>query len=118
VVCGGMLWKLFQGLVMFAILAVNIRFNLTPNGYIAGAWAFMGAYALTVFPFQIYDWWAYRHVRRSENARKKAAGIPYGWRRHLPRRAVSRSVGVLKEPVFTGRRRGGFGGKSGTDLRP
>ena len=88
----GMLWKMFQGLVMFAILSANIHFKWTTNGYIAGAWAFMGAYALTVFPFQIYDWWRFRHARWTEHARLKTAGIPYGWRRHLPWNAVSRPV--------------------------
>lgn len=109
---------MFQGLVAFAILAANIHFELTKNAYIAGAWAFMAAYALTVFPFQIYDWWQYRHVRREENARKKAAGIPYGWRRHLPWRVVSRPVGVLEEPSIPNRRDGRIGGQRRTDLRP
>lgn len=103
---------------MFAILSANIHFQLTHNGFIAGAWAFMGAYALTVFPFQIYDWWVYRHVRRQENTRKKAAGIPYGWRRHLPWNAVSRPVGVLKEPVIPRGNTGRLGGQRRTDLRP
>ena len=86
---------------MFAILAVNIHFKLTPNGFIAGAWAFMAAYALTVFPFQVYDWWAYRHTRKQSL-----------------RGAVRPAVSVLKEPVvFRGSSRR-LGSKSRTDLRP
>ena len=120
-----MLWRIFQGMVMFAILSANIHFQWTSNGYLAGAWAFMGAYALTVFPFQIYDWWAYRHVRREEYAAKKAAGIPHGWRRHLPwnSRAASRDivrppVRILDKPIISdgsGRR---FRGQRRTDRRP
>lgn len=110
---------------MFAILAANIHFGWTTNGYLAGAWAFMGAYALTAFPFHVYDWWNFRHVRRAEHAALKEAGIPYGWRRHLPwnsraapRSAVSPSVRVLDKPVIPhgpGRR---LSGQGGADRRP
>jgi len=110
---------------MFGILSANIHFGLTTNGYIAGAWAFMGAYALTVFPFQIYDWWVYRHNRRAEHAMLKKAGIPYGWRRHLPwnSRAASRGVvrspvGVLDKPVIPDGPRRRLRGQGGADRRP
>jgi len=110
---------------MFAVLSANIHFGLTDNGYIAGAWAFMVAYALTVFPFQIYDWWTYRHVRRAEYATLRKAGIPYGWRRHLPwnSRAASRgvvrpTVSVLDEPVLPNRASRRLRGQGGADRRP
>ena len=79
-----MFWVLFQALVAFCILSANIYFGFTSNGYIASAWAFMGAYAVTVFPFQIYDWWQARHERRYMYRLAKEQGVPYGWRRHLP----------------------------------
>jgi len=109
---------------MFGVLAANIHFGLTTNGYIAGAWAFMAAYALTVFPFQIYDWWVYRHARRAEYAALKNAGIPYGWRRHLPwnsragsRGAVRPSVSVLEEPILPNRARRRLRSQRGADRR-
>ena len=95
-----MLWKIFQGLVMFAILSANIHFRLTPNAFIAGAWAFMGAYALTVFPFQIYDWWTYRRTRKQSL-----------------RGAVRPAVGVLDEPAILDRSRRRLSRKRGADLR-
>lgn len=91
-----MLWIVFQALVAFAVLSANVYFEITPNGYLASAWAFMAAYALTVFPFTVADWWRSRHVRQAENAMKKAAGIPYGWRRHLPRNAKAGSRTVKR----------------------
>jgi hypothetical protein len=109
-----MLWMMFQALVAFAVFSANIYFGLTTNGYIAGGWAFMAAYALTVFPFQASDWWKFRHARRAENAMKKAAGIPYGWRRHLPRKRRS----VLNDQVLPNGSRGTFSRQSRTDSRP
>lgn len=79
-----MLWMMFQALVAFSIISANIYFGFTQNGYIAAAWGVCGAYALTVFPFQIYDWWTYRHDRRRMYALAKEQGLTYGWRRHLP----------------------------------
>lgn len=76
--------RVIQALIAFAVVALNIRFKLTDNNYLVGAWAICAAYGLTIFPLQAYDWWAARHVRRAENAMKKQAGIPYGWRIHLP----------------------------------
>lgn len=110
---------------MFAILAANIHFGWTTNGYLAGAWAFMGAYALTTFPFHVYDWWVFRHVRRAKHAAMKEMGIPYGWRRHLPWNSraasidtVSPSVRVLNEPVLPNRPGRRLRSQRRTDRRP
>ena len=51
-----MLWRLFQLAVMFAVLSANVYFGWTTNGYIAGAWAFMAAYALTTGPLKAWDY--------------------------------------------------------------
>jgi len=106
------------------VLWTNIYFQWTDNGYIAGAWAMMACYALTVFPIQIYDWWMSRHVRRAEYRMKKSAGIPYGWRRHLPwnsRKASAAAIRVparvLDEPVVTYRPRGPLRRQRGADRR-
>lgn len=86
----------------------NIYFQWTTNGWLVGAWAAFAAYVVTVFPLTVRDWWIYRHARRAEYAEKKAAGIPYGWRVHLPwnSRAVSAvarkdeiPLGVIRPPV-------------------
>lgn len=118
------MWLLFQGLVAFAVFSANIFFGWTTNGYIAGGWAFLAAYALTVFPFTVYDWWKYRHVRRAEYAMKKKAGVPYGWRRHLPWNsraaslaAVRVSNSVLDEPVLPNRPGGRLRGQGRPNAR-
>lgn len=75
--------RVIQALIVFGVVAANIKFRMTDNNYLVGAWAICAAYGLTIFPLQAYDWWIARHVRRAENAMKWEAGIPYGWRRHL-----------------------------------
>ena len=80
-----MLWRIYQALIAFAVATANIVYGWTDNNYIVAGWCLMAAYAVTVFPYTVTDWWRSRHVRRAEYAMKKAAGIPYGWRRHLPR---------------------------------
>lgn len=70
--------------IMIAVVWANIYFQWTANLYLVGVWALCAAYGLTVIPVQIVDWWQTRDIRRAEYAIKKAAGLPYGWRRHLP----------------------------------
>ncbi len=77
-------WRILQLSIIMGVLSANIYWGWTDNGYTASAWAFMAAFAVTTFPYTVYDWWITRNVRREENARKRALGIPYGWRRHLP----------------------------------
>jgi hypothetical protein len=55
-----MLWRLLQASVALAVIWANIRFQWTNNGFIAIAWAFMAAYAVTAFPFWLADRWRYR----------------------------------------------------------
>jgi hypothetical protein len=45
----------FQILIAFGVFAANIYWQWTPNGYLAGAWAFMAAYAATVGPLWVID---------------------------------------------------------------
>jgi hypothetical protein len=41
------MWYLLQGVVMFSVLASNIHFNWTPNGYLAALIAVGAAWAVT-----------------------------------------------------------------------
>lgn len=59
-----MLWRLLQLSVAFAVYSANIYWGWTNNGYIASAWAFMAAYAVTVFPFTVHRWWVKRRLKR------------------------------------------------------
>ncbi len=76
--------RMLQTAIFIAVAWINIYFSWASNPYIVAGWAVIAAYVLTVAPFQVVDWWRLRDVRREEYLRKKAAGIPYGWRRHLP----------------------------------
>lgn len=93
-VCGGMLFRLYQTAIFIAVAWANIYFEWTTNGWLVAVWAFFAAYVLTEWPLALYDRWKYREARREEYAAKKAAGIPYGWRVHLPwnSRAASRAA--------------------------
>jgi hypothetical protein len=42
------MWFLFQGLIMFGVMASNIRWQWTPNGYLAGLIGAALAYGATV----------------------------------------------------------------------
>jgi hypothetical protein len=79
-----MLMRLGQMAIMIAAIWANIYFGWTTNGYLAATWGFCAAYALTIFPVQIYEWRKNKDIRAAEYASKRAAGLPYGWRRHLP----------------------------------
>lgn len=41
------MWFLFQGSIMFAVMASNVTWHWTPNGYVAGLIAAGLAYGLT-----------------------------------------------------------------------
>lgn len=89
-----MLFRLYQGAIFIAVAWANIYFEWTQNGWLVAVWAFFAAYVLTSFPLGVYDRWKYRDARRAEYAALKRAGIPYGWRVHLPwnSRTVSRAA--------------------------
>lgn len=53
----------YQLLIAFAVLSANIYWDWTPNGYLAGAWAFMAAYAATFGPLWVIDRWKDRRTR-------------------------------------------------------
>lgn len=42
------MWLLFQSLIMFAVVASNIHWHWTPNGYLAGILGWIAALLLTV----------------------------------------------------------------------
>ncbi len=79
-----LLIRIVQFAIFMAIIWANIYFQMTENGYIATAWGICAAYALTVIPVQIYDWWRFRDARRAEYAERAKRGLPSGWQRHLP----------------------------------
>lgn len=58
-----LLWTGFQLLVMFAVLASNVHWQWTPNGYLAGLIAFGVAYVLTWLICRLFDLW----VRRKQH---------------------------------------------------
>ncbi len=89
-VCGGMLLRVYQTAIFIAVAWANIYFQLVSNPYIVAVTAFLVAYSLTSLPLTVYDWWVYRDARRAEYAHRKAAGMTYGWRRHLPWNAGKR----------------------------
>jgi len=41
-------WLLLQGLIMFAVMASNIHWHWTPNGYLAGILGWIAALLVTV----------------------------------------------------------------------
>jgi hypothetical protein len=95
---------MYQAAIFIAVAWANIYFEWTTNGWLVGLWAFFAAYVLTSFPLAVYDWWAFRHARREEYAAKKAAGIPYGWRVHLPWNSRAASKAALNREVGSERR--------------
>lgn len=52
-----MWWRLFQSLVIFAVIASNIRWQWTPNGYIPALFGGLLAYFLTFFIVSACDRW-------------------------------------------------------------
>ncbi len=49
------MWKLLQGLIVFAVLCGNIHWSWTPNGYLAAILGIIAAYILTILPFQLFE---------------------------------------------------------------
>ena len=70
--------------IVIAIAMLNEHYLWTDNGFIVAVWGLAAAYAVTVIPFQLLDWWKARHVRREIYATRAKMGLPSGWRRHLP----------------------------------
>lgn len=42
------MWFVLQSLIIFAVMASNIRWHWTPNGYLAGLIGFVAAYGATL----------------------------------------------------------------------
>jgi hypothetical protein len=42
------MWFWFQGLIMFAVMASNVHWHWTPNGYLAGLLGWIAALLVTV----------------------------------------------------------------------
>ena len=51
-----MMWFLFQSLIIFAVVASNIHWHWTPNGYLAGFIGVGLAYGLTRALYAAYLW--------------------------------------------------------------
>lgn len=85
-----MLLRMYQAAIAIAVVWANIYFQWLKNPYLVGGLVFVVAYALTVWPLHALDWWTFREERREEYARRKALGMTYGWRRHLPWNAGKR----------------------------
>lgn len=49
------MWKTIQLLVTFAVLASNVHYRWTPNGYVASLMAFLAALFVTAIPIMISD---------------------------------------------------------------
>lgn len=79
-----MLFRMYQAAIFIAVAWTNIYFQLIDNPYIVGGLCFLVAYAMTSWPLAAWDRWKYRAEYREEYARRKAMGMTYGWRRHLP----------------------------------
>jgi hypothetical protein len=73
-----------QALVFLAFWFSNIYFGWMDNPYNVSASAAFLAMAVTIFPLKVLDWWRFRETRRAKYAEMKAAGLAFGWRRHLP----------------------------------
>ena len=95
---------MYQAVIFIAVAWANIYFQWTENPWLVALWAGFAAYVLTSMPLTIYDWWTFRHERRAEHAAKKAAGIPYGWRRHLPWNSRADSRAALNREAASNRR--------------
>lgn len=78
------MWTVIQTAIFIAVAWGNIYFGWTQNGWLVGILAFGAAWLLTVFPFKVYDFVAYRIVPLFRRDRHRI--LPPG--------------GVLKEPVF------------------
>ena len=70
--------------IVIAVAMLNEHFMWVDNGFVVAVWGMAAAYAVTVIPFQLWDWWKVRHVRREIYAERARMGLPSGWRRHLP----------------------------------
>jgi len=61
-------WYLFQGLIVFAVMASNIQWHWTPNGYLAGAIGGGMALVFTLLINDIVAAWARK--KRGEDTKK------------------------------------------------
>jgi hypothetical protein len=53
--CFAPMWRLFQALIVFAVMASNIKYQWTPNGYLAGLIAAGAAFLATVIVAKVID---------------------------------------------------------------
>lgn len=66
-----MAWRVFQALVIFAVIASNIRWQWTPNTYLASLLGFAAAFTATAlvgsFLIRIQTWRDLRAHKRASN---------------------------------------------------
>jgi hypothetical protein len=48
------MWYIFQGLIIFAVVASNIHWQWTPNPYAAGVCGYLAAYLLTAAVARVF----------------------------------------------------------------
>lgn len=60
-----MSWRIFQALIVGAVLSANVYWQWTPNGYLAAIWAGMAALALTWLLSKAIDLWRGWRQRRA-----------------------------------------------------
>lgn len=51
-----MIWYLIQGLIVFAVVASNIHWHWTPNGYLASMLGFIAALVFTGLTNELIAW--------------------------------------------------------------
>jgi hypothetical protein len=79
-----MILRVVQLTVAGLVIWAAIEIVGMENRNVAAIWGLCAAYALTVFPLQIWDWLKGKEARLGERARRESLGLPYGWKRHLP----------------------------------
>lgn len=52
-----MLWMIFQGAIVFAVVASNIHWQWTPNGYLAVGLGILAALVATGIITALLNWW-------------------------------------------------------------
>ena len=58
------MWFIFQGLVIFAVVASNIHWQWTPNGYLPSVLGVALAFVLS----RLIGWlWSLRHLRGAQS---------------------------------------------------
>jgi len=77
------MWYLLQGLVIFAVVASNIHWQWTPNGYLATMLGGIAALCVTGITNELRDWQLRRRAERRA-AKQKINQSPFTYRGPRP----------------------------------